>query len=371
MSLHNSRNLERATRNSTKGRSASTGPCLTTSHPSSTHLQVSASLTQAHNEPLPANENNNNRYPPEENIVLESDAHAPAKKVKQPDKLLETTTLSQYPMVRGKLPVKGDSGPISDNTPDEPGDNTNTIEPPRAGLQIHADLQKELREGVPLLYKVSKAASKLNQYKSAKVVNYQLELDGHTFMPSQLETLPYEIRPSTLASPRSEKALAFFSCNSVLSNHFPSHFVIENQEFSSMEQFLAVRKAYISERPPMIQKAIQSTDPKQAKYILNTLKDDHAELWFKEVANIALEGLRAKFNQNTAMRDFLTETKDLQLGEASTNSRWAIGMTLDDPDILDTSKWNPEGNLLGKLLMKVREELKHHSQPVIVWMHNV
>lgn len=225
-------------------------------------------------------------------------------------------------------------------------------------IRIHADLPKELREAIPSLYKVAKAASKLNQYQSAKVVNYQLELDGQLIPPSKLELLPYEIRPSTLASPRSEKTLTFFSCNSVLSNHFPSDFVIDDQEYTSMEHFLAVKKARISERAPLIQKATQSRDPKQAKYILNALKDDHVELWDKEVANIAMEGLRAKFNQNPPLKSFLLETKDLELGEASTNQRWGIGMTLDDPKVMDSSHWNPEGNLLGRLLMRVREELK-------------
>lgn len=225
-------------------------------------------------------------------------------------------------------------------------------------IRIHADLPKELREGVQSLYKVAKAASKRPQFQSAKVVNYQLELDGRCYLPSQLESLPVEIRPSTLASPRSEQALSFFSSNSILSNHYPSEFVIEDRRYASMEHYLAVKKALTADNPHMLQKAIKSKDPKQAKYILNALKGDHDELWYQEIDNIALEGLRAKFFQNPAMGEFLTETRNLQLGEASTNPRWGIGMTLDDPNVLDPAKWNVEGNLLGKLLMRVREELK-------------
>lgn len=224
--------------------------------------------------------------------------------------------------------------------------------------RIHADLPKELREGVQLLYKVSKAAAKQPQFHSAKVVNYQLELDGKSYLPSQLESLPHAIRPSTLATPRSDNALVFFSCSSVLSNHFPSDFIIEEQKYTSMEHYLAVRKARISERKPMIQKAIQSKDPKQAKYILNALKGDHEDVWNESIIDITLEGLGAKFNQNPVLNKFLCATNNLHLGEASTNPRWGIGMTLDDPDVLDTTKWRAEGNLLGNLLMRVREELR-------------
>lgn len=58
-----------------------------------------------------------------------------------------------------------------------------------------------------------------------------------------------------------------------------------------------------------------------------------------------------------------TRNNNLHLGEASTNSRWGIGMTLEDPDVLDTTKWKAEGNLLGNLLMTVRGELQQRLPP--------
>lgn len=71
-------------------------------------------------------------------------------------------------------------------------------------IRILANLPRELREGIQLLYKVANTASKLEKFQSALVFNYQLELDGKIYQPSQLEELPMEIRPSTLSTPRSE-----------------------------------------------------------------------------------------------------------------------------------------------------------------------
>lgn len=105
-------------------------------------------------------------------------------------------------------------------------------------IRILADLPKDLREGVQLLYKVAKAASKFEQFKSAKVFNYQLELHNKIYQPSQLEDLPIEIRPSTLSTPRSEDALVFFSKRSMLSNHFPSEFTIGDEKYYTVEQYL-------------------------------------------------------------------------------------------------------------------------------------
>lgn len=73
---------------------------------------------------------------------------------------------------------------------------------------------------------------------------------------------------------------------------------------------------------------------------------------------IAMEGLRAKFTQNKRLQSFLIGTADLRLGEASKNFPWGVGLTLDDPDILDMGKWQASGNFLGNLLMRFRNELK-------------
>lgn len=237
------------------------------------------------------------------------------------------------------------------------GDND---EAPR--IRITADLPKELKEGIHLLYRVAEAASKLEQFQSAKVFNYQLELDGKIFLPSQLEELPEVIRPSTLASPRSETALAFFTKRSVLSNHFPSEFNIGDEKFYSVEQYLAVRRATFSNHPEMLRKAQSARDPRQAKYVLNTLKEDRAEEWYEGIEEVLTEGLRAKFSQNLHLRSFLINTNQLLLGEASKDPRWGVGMSLDNPEILNSSLWIPGGNLLGRCLMKIRAELPWSEQ---------
>lgn len=67
--------------------------------------------------------------------------------------------------------------------------------------------------------------------------------------------------------------------------------------------------------------------------------------------------LRAKFFQNRDLARFLMDTYPRLIGEASKNEVWGIGLSLDNKDVLDSSKWRKEGNLLGTSLAKVREEL--------------
>lgn len=230
-------------------------------------------------------------------------------------------------------------------------------------VRIQADLPKELKEGIQMLYRVAKAASNTEQFRSAKVFNYQLEINGVTYQPSQLEELPYDLRPSTLSSPRSGTCLAFFSRSSILSNHYPAEFIIDNQKYFNVEHYLAVKRAAFSNQPQMIRKANSARDPRQAKYVLNALKEDRPEEWYGGIEPILLDGLKAKFSQNPAIASFLIDTDNLLLGEASKDDRWGIGMTLNDPQVLDSSLWNPEGNLLGRSLMKIRAELAWRPPP--------
>lgn len=224
-------------------------------------------------------------------------------------------------------------------------------------IRIQADVPKPLREGVKLMYKIVRAAASAKVYGEARVRNYQLELNDKIFQFSELEKLPYPLRPSTLASPRSEEALAFFTSSSVLSNHHPSVFTVGDMTYLSMEQFLAYKKAETLGNKELMDKACKAKNPVQAKYILNQLKSDNEKDWDEKVENITVEGLKAKFQQNSDMYTFLYNTSGLMLGEASKNPRWGIGLELTDENVLDHTKWSASGNLLGRALMKVREAI--------------
>lgn len=236
------------------------------------------------------------------------------------------------------------------------GKGTSANGNPQQKTRIQADLPKELREGVQALYQVASAASKIQGFENAQVRNYQLEMNDRAYQITDLEDLPLQMRPSTLASPQSDTHMVFFSKRAKLSNHYPAKFTINGQNFGSMEHFLAVRRAELSEKEDMIQRAHKVQDPIQAKYILNMLHNDHQEEWDAGIGVLVMEGLRAKFTQNQELQNYLSNTGTLILGEASTNPRWGIGLDISDPEVLDPNKWLQSGNLLGKSLMDLRAE---------------
>lgn len=225
-------------------------------------------------------------------------------------------------------------------------------------IRVQADLPKTLREGLQVMQRVVKAAAKIPEYASTKINNYQLEVNDKTYQVSDLESLPKPIRPSTISAPRSDTAMVFFTRHAYMSNHHLSDFKIDNEVYHSIEQYLAVNRATLAKKTALIDKARKAQDPVLAKHVLNALKNDHKTEWDGQVENVLLRGLRAKFTQNQSIRDKLLSTGNLQLGEASKNPRWGIGMDLGDPEVLKQDKWLESGNLLGKSLMKIRDELQ-------------
>lgn len=224
-------------------------------------------------------------------------------------------------------------------------------------VKIQADLPKLLRDNAYILYRVVEAASSMDDFKTAMVKDFAVVLHGKHYTVDKLELLPPPIRPSSLAIRESDEALIFFSKFCFLSNHFPSKFTCDGNTFHNMEQYLAFRKAELSQQDDIIKRALHASDPVEAKSILNFLRKDFSEQWGKIREEASITGLREKFRQNKHLADLLRDTRQLRLGEASKDPCWGIGFTLDDQQALDMEKWNKQGNLLGNALMQIRSEL--------------
>lgn len=83
--------------------------------------------------------------------------------------------------------------------------------------------------------------------------------------------------------------------------------------------------------------------------------------WIEERHDILYSGLLAKFAQREDLMNYLLKSENRQLGEASRDTTWGIGLTLLDRNVLVPKYWKGY-NLLGKTLMEVRQELSSVPQ---------
>lgn len=223
---------------------------------------------------------------------------------------------------------------------------------------LQQDLPRKLRSDYRVLQRIAKVARQNPEsYGDVRVRDFKVCLDGQRYSMDKLNLLPQELSLQSVYSPRSDEALVFFTRNSPFSNHFSSNFDFDGLSFSCVEQYLAVHRAYMSKDQKLARRAMT-----EHKAVLNLLRNDKREEWRDKAPDLIAKATRAKFTQNTALRELLESPYPLTLGEASKDAFWGSGLPLEHPDALDTSQWATDGNLMGKTLMNIREELMRRDQ---------
>lgn len=207
------------------------------------------------------------------------------------------------------------------------------------------------------LVRVHQTARRFPLKYNVFIREFKIYVNGTPYEVKDLENLPKDLRPSHASTPGNSRVVVFFGKDSRFSNHYRSTFRVDYTDFDSMEQFLALSRARFANDQHLIDKALSSSDPADAKRILNLLRDAPGQPeWEEERHDILMSGLLAKFRQNQDLKKYLLSSEDRQLGEASKNMTWGIGMSLTDKNRLNTRYWKGD-NLLGRSLMEVRQIL--------------
>ena len=146
-------------------------------------------------------------------------------------------------------------------------------------------------------------------------------------------------------------------------NWYPAEFDYAGKHFANSEQFMMYQKVMMFGREDLAEKIMQTSDPKQCKAIAGQpFPEFISATWEATCYTIVKRGVKAKFSQNTGIRNVLLHTKDALLAECSPiDPKWGIGIALDNHDWMDVSKWKGK-NYLGRILMEVREELRQEMR---------
>ena len=174
----------------------------------------------------------------------------------------------------------------------------------------------------------------------------------------KLNSLPPELDPNYVTTQQSDNVLAFFGSLCPLSNFHESPFECEGRKFRWVEEYFFHRKAELCNDLNSIQRIRDSTNPAECKRIGEGIKLDRTT-WHQHSVRIMKKALQEKFGQNRGLRDFLLETGNKQLAEASpTDKFWGTGVALGKVDVTNPSNW-PGKNKLGELLMEIRTQFKN------------
>lgn len=143
---------------------------------------------------------------------------------------------------------------------------------------------------------------------------------------------------------------------SCFSQWWKSGFLSYGVPYCCMEQYMMAQKAELFGDKEIQKQIIACDDPAEIKKLGRRVRKFDASVWDQAKYSIVLNGNWKKFSQNPQLRDFLLNTGDQILVEASPyDTIWGIGLSADQA-AAGPQSWRGE-NLLGFALMEVRDEL--------------
>jgi ribA/ribD-fused uncharacterized protein len=223
-----------------------------------------------------------------------------------------------------------------------------------SNISMREDFPAEIIECRKTLYPVMKKAKELK--KEAFLVADKLTIDGMVYTTSNLHTLPPTLDPAALATKKIGNVTAFCSKSSPLSNFYEANIRIDNNVFSTVEQYVQYQKAVFAEKTDVAIKIRNTKSPALCKKFGDGIEIDESS-WLPLAKKSLERACMVKFQQNACAKMYLVNTGDTILAEATRDKYWGIGLPLSSTSLGDRSKWTG-ANTFGTILMSVRDRLK-------------
>jgi ribA/ribD-fused uncharacterized protein len=142
------------------------------------------------------------------------------------------------------------------------------------------------------------------------------------------------------------------------SQWWPARFTVDGTLYKTAEHFMMAGKARLFGDRETLARILTAPDPGSAKRLGRMVRGFDEERWNEERSEIVVRANVEKFGQNPPLREFLLNTGERVLVEASPMDRiWGIGMAESDPRARFPNQWQGL-NLLGFALMEARTILR-------------
>lgn len=144
---------------------------------------------------------------------------------------------------------------------------------------------------------------------------------------------------------------------SCFSQWYPATFKIDGHRYLTAEHYMMAQKALLFGDTEIFKQVLQATSPNKVKALGRQVEGFDQAVWEQKRFDIVVAANLAKFGQNPELKDFLMQTGNRVLVEASPVDKiWGIGLAEDDDKAQNPRQWQGL-NLLGYALMVVRQKL--------------
>jgi ribA/ribD-fused uncharacterized protein len=148
---------------------------------------------------------------------------------------------------------------------------------------------------------------------------------------------------------------------SFLSNFIPKDLNIYYMGFNfntSEQLFMYIKAKFFNDHDKAHEIATKGQEPRDAKRMGREIQGYDDETWSKYREEAMYKAVRLKFLSDSKLMNQLLDTGDKILVEGTPmDPIWGVMIKWDDDRILDEKNWKGQ-NLLGKVLMRVRNDLK-------------
>ncbi len=152
------------------------------------------------------------------------------------------------------------------------------------------------------------------------------------------------------------------NANGFMSNWYRAKFELDGRWFTSTEQWYMYKKANYFGDYATAERIMKTDDCRMQKRLGRRVRPFSQNEWMKVAEDIMFRGNKAKFCQNDELLQKLLGTGDTLLAESSGYDKvWGTGYFSDHTYARRQDRW-PGKNLLGKVLMNVRRDLRSQQQ---------
>ena len=217
-----------------------------------------------------------------------------------------------------------------------------------------ADVEKKRK----LLRPILKAAKHSKKYKKqCRMENDILVIKSKRYNVNELDKLPKSLKPANVTSKTNKTVFGYFGELNPLSNFYPSSFKYQDTSYHCSEQFIQLKKAELFKDKAAMKRIIQTKTGHQCKTEGQRVTKFNQETWEANAYQLCMPGIRQKFLENDIPRQLLlTKTKGKRITECTKDPVWGCGMSINNENCLDITKWTSQG-LMGSILEEIRNEL--------------
>ena len=154
-----------------------------------------------------------------------------------------------------------------------------------------------------------------------------------------------------------DQVFCFMTRKSPLSNFNMNYpITINGKTYSCNEMYIQEQKALLFGDKHKADMIVRADDPKEMKSLGKDLKGYKDSVWKQNAKEITMTCNREKIYSYPQLQEYLLQTGDRQLGEATPDPLFGIGLHIGDPNVENTREWSGK-NLMGGILTELRSEL--------------